>query len=232
MVLLIVRLRHSTMTSKGPASSGAPASGGGGGGAGGGSAAASDNVALDKLYELKIQKIKEQKELSDAMNETLTKHGGLNENSKMTRKSLQAAIAVAKQPGLFRMSHFDALTCLPVVRHFVGYFDYYRPTDEVKDIEEGKVLNQYARKIAKVHAELEQINSEIDKAKRPPQTVTEIPLSSLGQWFDVYGRPKPNPAVEDMLTTFSPSPKIYGGTAHHRSFKTQASIMRSGRITR
>lgn len=59
----------------------------------------SGDAALDKLYELKLQKIKEQKDLSDRMNEILTKHGGLNENSKLTRKSLQAAIAVAKQPG-------------------------------------------------------------------------------------------------------------------------------------
>ena len=58
-----------------------------------------DSSSVDKLYELKIQKIKEQKELADKMNDTLTKRGGLNESSKLTRKSLQAAIAVAKQPG-------------------------------------------------------------------------------------------------------------------------------------
>jgi hypothetical protein len=114
----------------------------------------------------------------------------------------------------------------------VGYFEYYKPSDEVKDTEDGKILNQFARNIAKVHAELDQINSEIDKCKRPAAVVSEVPLSTLGQWFDVYGRPKANDAVEDMLTTFTPSPKIYGGTAHHRSFKTQATMMRKGRLTR
>lgn len=113
-----------------------------------------------------------------------------------------------------------------------GYFDYYKASDEVKDVEDGKVLNQYARSIAKVHAELEQINSEIEKSKRPPATIPEISLTTLGQWFDIYGRPKANDAVDDMLTTFTPSPKIYGGTAHHRSFKTQATTMRKGRLTR
>jgi hypothetical protein len=76
-----------------------------GAGAGAGSAsltsrAAADNTALDKLYDMKLQKVKEQKDLADKMNDILTKHGGLNESSKLTRKSLQAAIAVAKQPGL------------------------------------------------------------------------------------------------------------------------------------
>ena len=187
-----------------------------------------DSSSVDKLYELKIQKIKEQKELADKMNDTLTKRGGLNESSKLTRKSLQAAIAVAKQPG----DCFAYCVNLWVnILFLLGFFEYYKPSEDVQHVEEGKVLNQLARNISRTHAELEQINSEIEKSKHSPPTIAEIPLSSLSQWFDVYGRPA-HADDADMLTTFSPSPKIYGGTAHHRSFKTQSSIMRKGRLTR
>lgn len=186
--------------------------------------------AVAKLYELKIQKIKEQKDLSDRMNDLLTKHGGLNESSRLARKNLQAAIAVAKQPG--EQFLVSALISSFEPPNPPGFFEYYQPPEEIRATEEGKVLNQLARNIHKVHCELEQIDSEIHKARTAPPAPADIPLSSLSQWFDVYGRPKHGDDGQDLLTTFSPSPKIYGGTAHHRSFKTQASIMRKGRLTR
>lgn len=49
-----------------------------------------------KLYELKLAKLKEQKLLSDRMNDLLTRSGGLNDSNKMTRKNLAAAISVSK----------------------------------------------------------------------------------------------------------------------------------------
>ena len=57
--------------------------------------------ALDHLYTMKFQKIKEQKALSDRMHDMLSKSGGLNESSKMALKNLQAAITVSKRPGYF-----------------------------------------------------------------------------------------------------------------------------------
>ena len=57
--------------------------------------------SMDQLLSMKFQKIKEQKLLSDRMHDLLSKPGGLNESTKMSMKSLQAAIAVAKQPGYF-----------------------------------------------------------------------------------------------------------------------------------
>ena len=59
----------------------------------------SHDNGVSKLYDLKLQKLKEQKILSERMNDTLTRSGGLNESSHMTRKSLAAAIAVSRQPG-------------------------------------------------------------------------------------------------------------------------------------
>lgn len=172
-----------------------------------------ENPALQGLYAQKIAKIAEQKALSDKMVEILH---SLNDASKLSRKSLMAAIAVSKQP---------------------GYFEYYTPPEEVKNAEEGKLLNKLARQVSKVHGEIEAINSEIAQASsKPPPKANDIPLSDLSQWFEIYGRPKPldgNAATKDtLLTAFVPSPKIYGGTSHHRSFKTQSTIMRTGTLTR
>ena len=40
------------------------------------------------------------------------------------------------------------------------------------------------------------------------------------------------PKPKDMMSTFNSSKKIYGGTAHHRSFKSLAATMKKGHCTR
>jgi outer membrane murein-binding lipoprotein Lpp len=47
----------------------------------------------------------------------------------------------------------------------LGYFEYYRPNEEVASLENGKIMNQYARKIAKLNNELDQINAELEAAR-------------------------------------------------------------------
>lgn len=169
--------------------------------------------ALIALYERKIQKLNEQKALSDRMNDMLTRKGGLNDNSKNVRKNLSAAIAVSKQP---------------------GYFEYYETPSELKELEDSRILNSIVKSLGKVHRELDQINSEIshrhEKAPEPPKLETS--MTSMSQWFDTYGRPENTQCLEERRTTFQPSPKIYGGTNHHRAFKTQASNMKKGRVTK
>ena len=73
--------------------------------------------ALDRLYAVKFQKLKHQSSLSKKMHDMLSKHGGLNDSTFQSMKSINAAIAVAKQP---------------------GYFDYYTPPDDIKMVEEKK----------------------------------------------------------------------------------------------
>jgi hypothetical protein len=90
------------------------------------SSPSSSSRSLDRLYELKLQKLKEQKVVSDQMNDILSRQGGLNDMSKYTCKNLQAAIAVSKMP---------------------GYFEYYHIPEELKKIEEKKVLNTLAKNI-------------------------------------------------------------------------------------
>ena len=114
-----------------------------------------------------------------------------------------------------------------------GYFEYYKASDEVKDIENQKILNGLARAVQKVHRELEQINEEIEQrqASQTKPKIADLSLSALNQWFDVYGRPQ-NSMKPEMMTSFQPSPKIYGGTSHHRSFKSVSANMTKGLLTR
>ena len=180
------------------------------------------DAALKSLYDRKIQKIAEQKALSDEMRAVLAK---LNEASTLNRKNLRAAIAVSTQ---------------------AGYFEYFTPSDEVIKAEKNKELNSLALRVSQTHRDLEQINQEIEshvrnKSKGPTE-VHELP--NLSAWFDRYKNlskelaGKDNKAStsaatkKDMLTTFAPDPKIYGGTRHHRSFKSAAMRMKTGHCTR
>lgn len=177
---------------------------------------AKKSEALTTLYEAKLQKLEEQKALANKMNAILTRKGGLNDGSKASCKNLKAAIAVSNQP---------------------GYFEYYVPSKEVKDVEESKVLNSIVKSLEKVHRELNQINEDISHHHVPRdgamgQAPQELGLTSLSHWFDTYGRPKNEILLDELKTTFQPSPKIYGGTNHHRSFKSQSSPMKVGRVTK
>ena len=59
-----------------------------------------------------------------------------------------------------------------------------------------------------------------------------MPLNTLGQWFEVYGKAKDGGVSKEQLTQFHAMPRVYGGTAHHRAFKSQGSTMKVGRCTR
>lgn len=64
-----------------------------------------------------------------------------------------------------------------------------------------------------------------EAAKLGPSSM-EPSLTGLDQWFQQYGRPKAPPP--GFLTTFENDKKIYGGTAHHRAYRTQARTMKRG----
>lgn len=106
------------------------------------------------------------------------------------------------------------------------------PPDEIKSMEEKKVLNSLAKSIAKVHKELDQINEEIEQttAQLQPKPIEPPSVTSLNQWFDIYGKPQLTDEKRDMMTKFEKDSKIYGGTAHYKSFKTTSTIMVKGRI--
>lgn len=169
-------------------------------------------MSIDHLYNQKLQKLKEQKNLSDQMNELLTKSGGFNDSQRMTIKSINAAIAVAKQP---------------------GYFEYYETPHTIKTAEQNNVLNNIVKNIEKVSRELDDINNEITQHNNKTKNDNVVPtVASLDQWFQIYGKPKMSEDQKELLTTFGPNSKIYGGTKQYKSFKTSANIMKKGRLTR
>ncbi len=174
---------------------------------------AHNSGALQQLYNLKLAKMSEQQALSKQMNEMLCKPGGLNENTKISIKNLQAAIAVSKTP---------------------GYFEYHHTPEELQQIEERKNLNALARSVQKVHKELEQINEDIAQttAALKPKVPEPPMVNSLAQWFDIYGKPNLTDEKKDLMTSFQSASKVYGGTEHYKSFKTASTVMVKGRITR
>ncbi len=93
--------------------------------------------ALDHLYTMKFQKIKEQKALSDRMHDMLSKSGGLNESSKMALKNLQAAITVSKRPGYF--DYYGEVFSSKSESSFDNFSLILVPPDEIKSAEEKKV---------------------------------------------------------------------------------------------
>ena len=191
-------------------------------------------MSVKALSEQKMVKLAEQKALSDTMNKLLVDH--LNPSSKEVKRNLTAAIAQSKSP---------------------GYFQYFVQPDEVKQAEQQKTLNGMARNISKVHNEIEQLDNEIALAaastkgrtpedqqlasvnewfaKNGGRTFGEGSSSptSLKNWFETYGKPDVSGTfAAAMLSKLEPNPKIYGGTAHHRSFKSKAVIMKKGSLTR
>ena len=145
-----------------------------------GNRGSANDMVLAQLYANKLVKLQEQKRLSDQMNTMLTKTGGLNENNKKALRNLNAAISVSKKP---------------------GYFSYHTASNEVKEIEDNRVLNTVARSISKAGAELDQINLEIiSVSSRPHEKPMEVSLMSIGQWHDTYG--KATGVHEGMITQF------------------------------
>ena len=174
--------------------------------------------SLGGLYEQKLVKIAQQKQLSDEMSQLLAK---LNESSRLNRRNLSAAISVSSQ---------------------AGYFDYYVAPDDVKQAESEKRLNKLAKLIQQSHQELERLNEEIAAATaKNKKNMETIELKNISEWVSMYNddafakyginnRPEARKHIEELGTKFEPSKKIYGGTRHHRSFKSSSLVMKSGRL--
>jgi hypothetical protein len=174
---------------------------------------------LEQLTLAKMGKLAEQKVLSDKMNAMLRDR--IIPSQLQNNKNLTVAVAVSKKP---------------------GFFDYYQAPDDVKEFEREKVLNKMAQQISKLHSEIVSISGEIDMAAAEQKKSTELKrtaeasggeISSLRQWSEKYGRPANTQETQrDQYSTFKPASKIYGGTSHHRSFRSSASNMTRGRMTR
>lgn len=165
-----------------------------------------------ELSAVKMKKLREQAELSDTLNQILTRENGMIQSSQQTCKNLEVAVAVSKRP---------------------GFFEYYTAPDDVVAAHNRGDLGQLAKKIGRVQKELDNVDQEL-ATKQAMRTSAVLPaesnMSSLQQWFAMYGQPKPSP--HGFLTTFQNNSKIYGGTQNHRAFKTQSKAMKQGRLIR
>ena len=88
---------------------------------------------MKELEAKRDQLLALQRDVSNQFNALLTKKGGLNDTSRMVKKNLQAAIAVAQQP---------------------GFFEYYAVSDEVKGIEKTNELKKLTQQIKRFQKEV------------------------------------------------------------------------------
>jgi hypothetical protein len=107
------------------------------------------------------------------------------------------------------------------------------PTQEVKDIENKHLLVALTREVHKVEKEIKDIEAEIDTVRHAIlKEISNRPspsIVSMDQWFNQFGKPKPAP--EGMQSVVEANTKIYGGTAHHRGFRSLATTLTRGRCT-
>ncbi|KAA0149604.1 hypothetical protein FNF27_01387 [Cafeteria roenbergensis] len=154
----------------------------------------------------------EQAEVSREVNTLLTADGGLNEASKRSVKSLEAAIAKSRQP---------------------GYFKYYTPSDATRAVETKNVLSAKVARLAELQKRVDAKQAQLDSARREaakPTAAVDVP--DLRRWFARYDRPAPAFGGEGAATTFSASRRVFGGTKHYPGFRSVASDMRPGRALR
>ena len=164
---------------------------------------------LNRLYEQKIKKLAEQREFSNKMNAIVRE---LSNNSHIVKKNLEVAISVSKRP---------------------GYFHYYEPDPKIRELEQSKVLENLVAAIQRVGRDIEQLDREIAQIRANERNSGEAAneVRSLGEWFSVYGRPSVDPEASDRISTFVSSQKVYGGTGHHKAFRSQSTVMKRGRCT-
>lgn len=164
---------------------------------------------LNRLYEQKIKKLNEQRELSNKMNAIVRE---LSNNSHIVKKNLEVAITVSKRP---------------------GYFHYYEPDPKIRELEQSKVLENLVAAIHRIGREIEQLDREIEQMRANMRNagVFVNDVRSLPEWFSVYGRPSADPETSDRISSFVSSQKVYGGTSHHRAFRSQSTVMKKGRCT-
>uniref|UniRef100_A0A7S2FSZ0 Uncharacterized protein n=1 Tax=Florenciella parvula TaxID=236787 RepID=A0A7S2FSZ0_9STRA len=163
----------------------------------------------------KMAKLKEQKRVADEINELLTRPGedGLNESSRKTMKNLEVAVVVSKRP---------------------GFFEYYKPAPEVEAIQKNGEIQHLVKKLNRLGGEIAQLDAEsqnIEAMRKPLKMSSGPELTSLAQWNARYGTVE-KPVPSGFYSGFNDAPKIYGGTEHHRAFKTQSRTMKRGRLIR
>jgi hypothetical protein len=136
--------------------------------------------------------------------------GGFNDTSRKTCKNLEAAIVASKRP---------------------GYFAYYEAPEHVKAVERSGEVQRLQEQVAHLQKQIDVLTDKMDAGRADDGKGSASPsVGSLKQWLATYG--SPTQAHADQFTSFTPGRKVYGGTALHSAFRSQASTMKKGRLTK
>lgn len=138
--------------------------------------------------------------------------GGFNDISRKTCKNLEAAIVASKRP---------------------GYFAYYEQPEHAKAVERSGEVQRLQEQVAQLQKQIDVITDKIegDRKTEAGGNGSQSPsVNSLKQWLATYGSPKQT--ASDQYSSFTPDRKVYGGTSHYSAFRSQASVMKKGRLTK
>ena len=139
----------------------------------------------------------------------------LIENTRLTKRNLDAAIATATQP---------------------GYFRYHLGTDEALEAEK-------KNKVRLLRAQLKNAQSEIDKQQteinrllgegRKASAPRKSQADTFAAWHREFGVASESTLQSrDMMSDFKNNSRIYGKTKHHQAFKSVAVTMKRGNLTK
>lgn len=149
--------------------------------------------------------------------------GGFNDASRKTCKNLQVAITTSKQP---------------------GYFTYYEQPDHLAAVVRSGEIERLRGQLAQLQKQIDQLSDKIEALHSGAERESagagagggggSASVHSLKQWFTAYGSPSKQAAgaTAELYTSFTPDKKVYGGTTHYSAFRSQASTMKKGRLTR
>lgn len=113
-----------------------------------------------------------------------------------------------------------------------GYFTYYETPERVKAAERSGEVKRLQGQAALLQKQIDQVTDQIESAARDGggKAPSSPSVGSLKQWLATYGAP--TQAHPDQYSSFTPDRKVYGGTAHYSAFRSQASVMKKGRLTK
>jgi hypothetical protein len=168
---------------------------------------------LDALTAEHQKKLAAQAAVLDKLHAMLADKEGLIENTKYTMKNLEAAIASSRRP---------------------GYFSYWQPNENVKHIESKKELSRLTIQVNSMQKEIDLAAAEVARVEgdiRLELALKDNPTRNLDTWFATYGRPTRQPSM-GMASEYRPNPKVYGGTKHHKSYRSLAVTLKPGNLTK
>ncbi|GBG34932.1 Hypothetical Protein FCC1311_111552 [Hondaea fermentalgiana] len=176
---------------------------------------------MDALLEKKRALLAEQAAVAREFNHWLTaksddpNEDGALENSRKTTKNLEAAIAQSRNP---------------------GYFQYHRRSRRVRRMEKGNELAKLAARISRLEDQLRAVTAQIEtlheERRNAILTAKPPPVSGFQDWFRQFGEPSEEmKSRKGLASEFVPNNKVYGGTPHHRAFRSVAVTLKKGRAT-